>query len=148
MSATGRRAALRALGAGTCIAVMRPCAATPAAMRDEIAAFTGGAAPRDGGIRLDMPELVENGNSVPLNVEVDSPMTEREHVRRIAVFSEKNPQPQVVVFRLSPRNGRARVATRMRMADTQRLTAVAEMSDGSFRQHTVEVLVTLAACLE
>ncbi len=130
------------------LALLPPAGATPAALRAAIAAFTGGAEPREGGMRLEVPELVENGNSVPVLVTVDSPMTEAAHVRRIAVFNEKNPQPQVAVFRLGPRSGLARVGTRMRMADSQRIVAVAELSDGSFRQHSVDVIVTLAACIE
>ena len=143
-----RRGALRGLGALAAVAAVPPAGATPMAMRAAIAAFTGGTVPRDGGMVLDVPGLVENGNSVPVSVRVDSPMTEREHVRRIAVFNERNPQPQVAVFRLGPRAGRAQVATRMRMADSQRIVAVAELSDGSFRQHAVDVIVTLAACIE
>jgi sulfur-oxidizing protein SoxY len=130
------------------LALLPPAGATPAALRAAIAAFTGGAEPREGGMRLEVPELVENGNSVPVLVTVDSPMTEVAHVRRIAVFNEKNPQPQVAVFRLGPRSGVARVGTRMRMADSQRIVALAELSDGSFRQHSVDVIVTLAACIE
>ena len=147
-AATPRRHALRALGTLASLALLPPAGATPAAMREAIAAFTGGAVPIEGGLRLEVPGLVENGNSVPVSVTVDSPMTEASHVRRIAVFNERNPQPQVAVFRLGPRSGAARVGTRMRMADSQRIVAVAELSDGSFRQHAVDVIVTLAACIE
>jgi sulfur-oxidizing protein SoxY len=143
-----RRGALRAFGAIATLAVLAPAGATPTSMQEAIATFTQGAVPREGGIRLEVPELVENGNSVPVVVSVDSPMSEAAHVRRIAVFNERNPQPQVAVFRLGPRSGVARVGTRMRMADSQRLVAVAELSDGSFRQHAVQVIVTLAACIE
>jgi sulfur-oxidizing protein SoxY len=143
-----RRGALRAMASLASLALLPPAGATPAALRAAIAAFTGGAEPREGGMRLEVPELVENGNSVPVLVTVDSPMTEVAHVRRIAVFNEKNPQPQVAVFRLGPRSGVARVGTRMRMADSQRIVALAELSDGSFRQHSVDVIVTLAACIE
>ena len=143
-----RRGALRAMASLASLALLPPAGATPAALHAAIAAFTGGAEPREGGMRLEVPELVENGNSVPVLVTVDSPMTEAAHVRRIAVFNEKNPQPQVAVFRLGPRSGVARVGTRMRMADSQRIVALAELSDGSFRQHSVDVIVTLAACIE
>ncbi|RPH40655.1 MAG: SoxY-related AACIE arm protein [Burkholderiales bacterium] len=143
-----RRGALRSIVSIASLALLPPAGATPATLSAAIAAFTGGVAPTEGGMRLEVPELVENGNSVPLRVSVDSPMTEAAHVRRIAVFNEKNPQPQVAVFRLGPRSGVARVGTRMRMADSQRIVAVAELSDGSFRQHAVDVIVTLAACIE
>lgn len=143
-----RRGLLRAVGALACVAAVRPASATPAAMRAAIAAFTRGAVPREGGMTLEVPGLVENGNSVPLTVRVALAAGGAEHVRRIAVFNEKNPQPQVAVFHLGPRAGRAEVGTRMRMADSQRIVAVAELSDGSFRQHAVDVIVTLAACIE
>jgi sulfur-oxidizing protein SoxY len=113
-----------------------------------VLAFTGGVEPLPQDVTLEVAPLVENGNSVPVAVRVDSPMTAARHVRRIALFTEKNPQPQVAVFQLGPRGGRASVATRIRMADSQRVVAVAELSDGSFRRQAVDVIVTLAACIE
>jgi sulfur-oxidizing protein SoxY len=101
-----------------------------------------------GRVSVDVPPLVENGNTVPLTVSVDSPMTAADHVRTIHVFTEKNPQPEVVAFHLGPRAGRARVATRIRLADTQTVVALAELSDGSFWSARADVVVTLAACLE
>ncbi len=95
-----------------------------------------------------MPPLSENGNTVPLTVSVESPMTAADYVKAIHVFTELNPQPDVVSFRLGPRAGRARVATRIRLATTQTVVAVSELSDGSFWSDTVAVVVTLAACLE
>jgi sulfur-oxidizing protein SoxY len=91
---------------------------------------------------------VENGNTVPMTVSVDSPMTAADHVKAIHVFTEKNPQPNVVSVRLGPRAGRADIATRIRLADTQECLAIAEMSDGSFWSDSAYVVVTLAACLE
>ena len=101
-----------------------------------------------GRIRLDVPPLVENGNSVTLTVTVDSPITQADYVEAIAVFNEKNPQPHVAVFHLGPRAGRATVTTRMRLADSQQVTAIARLSDGSFWSDTADVIVTLAACVE
>jgi sulfur-oxidizing protein SoxY len=75
-------------------------------------------------------------------------MTAANHVRAIAVFNEKNPQRDVAKFTLGPRCGKAQVSTRIRLATTQQLVAVAQMSDGSFWSHTVDVIVTLAACIE
>lgn len=144
----GRRAALGTIGAFACVAVLPPARATPAAMAAAIADFTGGARPADEGVRLEVPEIVENGNSVPVTVELDLPMSGTLQVRRVALFAERNPQPRVAEFRFGPRAARARVSTRLRMADSQRLVAVAELSDGRFLQRSVDVLVTLAACIE
>lgn len=122
------------------------------AMADELVVamrgFTGGAATREGRVKLDIEPLVENGNAVPITVTVDSPMTAADHVQRIAVFNQKNPQHDVIVATLSPALAQARVATRIRLATTQQLVAVARLSDGSYWTHTVDVIVTLAACLE
>lgn len=122
--------------------------ATPAAMAEAIRKVTGGAPVRAGRVKLNLPPLIENGNSVPLAVSVDSPMTAADHVKAIHVFTEKNPLPNVVSVRLGPRAGRASIATRVRIADTQTVTAIAELSDGSFWSGAVNVVVTLSACLE
>jgi len=135
------------LGLASVLAV-RPAAATPAAMQDAIRKVVGPARVNPGRVKLDVPPLVENGNTVPLAVSVESPMTEADHVRALHVFTEKNPQPDVVSFRFGPRAGRAHVATRVRLADTQTVVAIAELSDGSFWSASVDVVVTLAACLE
>ncbi|RZJ10062.1 MAG: SoxY-related AACIE arm protein, partial [Haliea sp.] len=116
--------------------------------RAAVAAYAGGAAVRPGKVRLDMPELVDNGNVVPLTVTVDSPMTAADHVTAVAIFNEKNPQREVATFTLGPRAGKASVSTRIRLATSQQLVAVAQLSDGSFWSHTVNVIVTLAACIE
>jgi sulfur-oxidizing protein SoxY len=137
-----------ALGGAAAVLLVRPALATPEAMAGVIAEFTGEAPVLPGRVRLDLPPLVENGNSVTLGLSVDSPMTEVEHVRAIGVFNQKNPQPEVAVFRLGPRAGRAAVTTRIRLADSQRITAIAELSDGSFWSGTADVIVTLAACVE
>lgn len=122
--------------------------ATPAAMREAIGKVTGQAPVRRGRVKLDMPPLIDNGNSVSLSVEVESPMTPADHVKAIHVFTEKNPLPDVVSVFLGPRAGRARIATRVRIADTQTVTAIAELSDGSFWSDSASVVVTLSACLE
>jgi sulfur-oxidizing protein SoxY len=126
----------------------RPARATPAAMKSAINDVVKGAPVRAGRVKLDIPPLVENGNTVPLTVSVDSTMTAEQHVVSIHVFNEKNPQPNVGNFYLGPRAGRAQVATRMRLADTQTITAIAKLSDGSFWSATTDVIVTLAACTE
>ncbi len=115
---------------------------------EAIRAWTGGARVQTGRVKLDIAPLVDNGNTVPVSVSVDSPMSANDHVVAIAIFNQRNPQADVARFTLGPRAGRASVATRMRLATTQKLSAVARLSDGSYWQHTVDVIVTLAACLE
>jgi sulfur-oxidizing protein SoxY len=117
-------------------------------MEAAIKAFAAGREIRVGKVKIDISPLVENGNSASLGIEVDHPMTGDAFVKRIAVFNEKNPQPDVAVFHLNPRCGSSKVATRIRLATTQNLTAVAELSDGSLWSEKVEVIVTIAACLE
>lgn len=111
-------------------------------------AVVGNTPVRQGRVKLELPPLVENGNAVPLAITVESPMSDADHVKSIHVFTEKNPQPNVAVFHLGPRAGTATIATRMRLADTQIVVAIAAMSDGSFWRDDIEVVVTMAACLE
>lgn len=122
--------------------------ATPAAVDEAIRAITGGAQVRRGRVKLDAPALIENGNSVVLGVSVESPMTQADHVKAIHVFAPMNPLPNMVSVHLGPRSGRAQFSTRTRVADTQTLVALAQMSDGSFWSDQVNVVVTIAACLE
>lgn len=130
--------------------LLRPPAASasPEAMAEALHGFTGGAAVQAGRVAMEISPLVENGNTVPLSVVVESPMTEADHVRAIAVFNERNPQPHVITVRLGPRSGRAMLATHIRLATSQTLLAVAEFSDGSFWSDRAQVVVTLAACVE
>ena len=137
-----------AAGLGAVLIKVEPAAATPATMQRAIRQVVGEAPVRKGKVTIDVPALVENGNTVALAIEVDSPMTEQDHVKAIHVFNEKNPLPNVISARLSPRAGRARIATRFRLADTQTIVAIAELSDGSFWSASADVIVTLAACLE
>jgi sulfur-oxidizing protein SoxY len=123
-------------------------AALPPELEAAIAAFTGGAPVREGRVTLDVAQLVDNGNAVPVTVSVDSPMTAADHVVALALFNERNPQRDVFTARLGPRSGRARVSSRIRLATSQKLVAVARMRDGSCWSRTVDVIVTLAACIE
>ncbi|MES2324974.1 MAG: SoxY-related AACIE arm protein [Pseudomonadota bacterium] len=141
-----RRRKLLAIAAA--LVVARPALATTAEMKAAIAAFAGGAEPRAGRVTLDVAKLVDNGNAVPITVSVDSPMTALDHVVAIAVFNERNPNTDVVKFALGPRAGKAVVSTRIRMATSQKLVAVARMNDGSAWSATADVIVTLAACVE
>ena len=127
---------------------VREVEATPEMMTTAIRALTGGATVQTGKVKLDIPPLVENGNSVPMTVTVTSPMTSTDYVKSIHVFNEKNPQPNLGNFYLKPNAGRAQVATRVRLADSQKIIAIAKLSDGSLWSVTAEVVVTLAACTE
>jgi len=122
--------------------------ATPDMLREAIDELLGGAQARPGRVRLEIPPLVENGNTVPLTVSVESPMTEADHVTEIHIFNEKNPQPYVMAAYFGPRAGRARLATRVKLSDSQRVVAIARMSDGSFWSDSADVIVTIAACVE
>jgi sulfur-oxidizing protein SoxY len=135
-----------------CTAVV---AALPASARDwtpalqaAVHGFTGGASWREGRVTLEVAPLVENGNAVPVTVRVQSAMSATEYVRAIAIFTERNPQPEVVVFQLGAEAGRAEVSTRMRLATTQNVWAMARLADGSCWAHQLEVIVTLASCVE
>lgn len=147
---TTRRDVLIGSLAGGLVATfhMTDALATPEAMRSAIRQVVGTALVRKGRVELDVPPLVENGNTVSLVVSVDSPMTKTDYVKSIHVFNEKNPQPNVINVHLGPRAGKARISTRFRLADTQMITAIAEMSDGTFWSASAEMIVTGAACVE
>lgn len=136
------------LAAGVAIVVAGPVLATPEEMAAAIGAFSGGAAPKAGKVTLEVASLVDNGNAVPITVRVDSPMTSSDHVTAIAIFNERNPHTDVARFTLGARAGKAVVSTRIRMATSQKLVAVARTSDGSFWSGSADVIVTLAACIE
>jgi sulfur-oxidizing protein SoxY len=127
---------------------LSPAQATPDTLAAAIRRFTEGATPEQGRVRIDIAELVENGNAVPVSLTVDSAMSATDHVQRLALFTERNPQPEVAVFHLSRFSAQARVSTRMRLATSQRLVAVAQTNDGRYWQHAVDVIVTMAACVE
>lgn len=152
--ATGtRRDLMRTAGAVAAsallpVVVSRPADAMPADMQAAIARITGGARLNAGRVKIDIPPLVENGNTVPCAVTVTSPMTAADHVTAIHVVNEKNPQANVISCRFGPRAGRAALATRIRLSDTQTVVAIAELSDGTFWTDRVEVIITLGACLE
>jgi sulfur-oxidizing protein SoxY len=108
----------------------------------------GGATMRKGRVRLELPPVAENGHSVPMVVRVDSPMSGADHVRRIDLVSEKNPVPLIATFFLGPETGRAEVESRLRLNGTQRVTALAQLSDGSFWYDAVDIVVNEAACID
>jgi sulfur-oxidizing protein SoxY len=127
---------------------IRPAGATPETMRQAVRDVIGEAPVKKGKVKLDLPPLVENGNSVLCTVTVESPMTVADHVKAIHIFNEKNPQANVISVHLGPRAGRADFSTRIRLADTQTVTAIAELSDGTYWSDDIFVIVTLAACIE
>jgi sulfur-oxidizing protein SoxY len=130
------------------VAAIKSSRATPAAMAAAIKNVVGEAPIRKGKVTIDVPPLVENGNSVPVTVSVDSPMTASDHVKSIHLFNEKNPQPNVIGVHLGPRAGKAALSTRIKLADAQKIVAVAQLSDGSFWSDEADVIVTIAACVE
>ena len=130
------------------VVTLRPAEATPAMLATAIRNVVGAAVVRTGKVKLDVPPLVENGNTVPMTVSVSSPMTSDDYVKSIHVFNEKNPQPNIGNFYLGPHAGRAQISTRIRLADSQKIVAIARLSDGSFWSASADVIVTLAACTE
>jgi sulfur-oxidizing protein SoxY len=146
-SPSRRRILLVAAGVGFASFIPK-AGATEAAMVEAIRGLIGESEPQQGKVKLELPPIVENGNTVPLAVSVDNPMTEADHVESIHIFNQKNPQPYVAAFKLGSRTGNARVATRIRLADSQRVVAIARLSDGSYWSDSVDVIVTLAACTE
>ena len=144
---TRRRILWAAAGAG--LASFVPTAgAAEDTMAEAIRDLIGEAAVTPGKVKLELPSIVENGNTVPLTVSVESPMTEADHVESIHIFNQKNPQPYVAAFHLGPRAGKASVASRIRLADSQRVVAIARLADGTFWSGSADVIVTLAACTE
>jgi sulfur-oxidizing protein SoxY len=149
MDNSSRREFLAVAGGAAMLAVtLRPAEATPATMAAAIRNVVGAEPVRTGKVKLDIPPLVENGNSVPMTVSVASPMAPEDHVKSIHVFNEKNPQPNIGNFYLSPQAGRAQVSTRIRLADSQKVIAIAKLSDGTFWSASVDIVVTLAACTD
>ncbi len=109
---------------------------------------TNGAAVKQGKVTVVLPQLADNGNSVPIRITVDSPMTEADHVKSIHLYSEKNPVRNMANFYLGPRAGKAEINSRVRLAGSQKVTAVAKLSDGTFWYDTAAIVVTLSACLD
>nr|MAF49989.1 thiosulfate oxidation carrier protein SoxY [Rhodospirillaceae bacterium]MDP6429714.1 thiosulfate oxidation carrier protein SoxY [Rhodospirillales bacterium]MDP6646370.1 thiosulfate oxidation carrier protein SoxY [Rhodospirillales bacterium] len=147
-----RRQILRLLGLGAVTATAAslatggPAQATPESANKHLQKMSGTSSYKDGGIKLKLPEIAENGAVVPLTVKVDSPMTSGNYVKAIHVVADKNPNPQVATFHLTPAMGRAQVSTRLRLAKTQNIIAVAVMSDGSVHRASRKVKVTIGGC--
>jgi sulfur-oxidizing protein SoxY len=114
--------------------------------QDLIKAFTGGKPATEAKVKLDLPEIAENGNTVPMTVTIESPMTEASHVTEVLVLADGNPNAGVATFHFSPASGVAEANTRIRLAATQNIIAVAKMNDGSFVTASKQVKVTIGGC--
>jgi sulfur-oxidizing protein SoxY len=149
-SEPSRRDLVTAAGIGLGLAALPrgASAAAPPALSEFVARITEGAVPERGKIKLEIPALVENGNSVDTRIFVESPMSEADHVRWIHLIAEKNPFPDMARFHLGPRAGRAEVSTTLRFAQSQTITAVAALSNGSFVMADTDIVVTLSACID
>jgi sulfur-oxidizing protein SoxY len=145
-----RRTLLRQLGAAGLLLALSPAGtwATPEAVQQAIRQRLGEREPQPGGMTLTLPKIAETGNSVPLTVTVDSPMTSEDYALRIHVFVPGNPEPVAATYHLGPRAGKAQISTQIRLARTQTVLALAEMSDGSVRSDAASIVVTLGACVE
>ena len=149
-SEPSRRDLVAAAGIGLGLAALPrgASAAAPPALSEFVSRITEGAVPERGKITLEIPALVENGNSVDTRILVESPMSEADHVRWIHLIAEKNPFPDMARFHLGPRAGRAEVATTLRFAASQTVIAVAALSDGRFVMADADIVVTLSACID
>lgn len=136
-------AAVAALLADIRLAVAQDKAPT---YEEALKKLIGEAKPEEGKLNLDLPEIAENGNTVPFTVSIESPMTEKDHVKAVHVLSTGNPQPYVASFHLTPDSGKASVASRMRLAKTQDVVSIAELSDGRFLLGKRNVKVTIGGC--
>ncbi|MFM9937972.1 MAG: SoxY-related AACIE arm protein [Hyphomicrobiaceae bacterium] len=143
-----RRVAALSLAPAVVTLVPASARATPEEMQAAILRVTGGVEPKPGRVKIEIPPLSENGNTVPITVTVESPMTAKDHVKAIHIFNERNPQPNIISAWLGPRAGQATLQTRARLSDTQNIVAIAQLSDGSFWSQSAHVIVTLGACLE
>jgi sulfur-oxidizing protein SoxY len=145
-----RRELLALFGAGTVaamgISLAGPALADAKSTAAAIAKVTGGKSAAAGKITLDTPQIAENGSTVPISVSVDSPMTDADHVKKVHVWAEGNPNPDVASFHFTTMSGKAKVSTRIRLAKTQNIISVAEMSDGSFVMAKSEIKVTIGGC--
>lgn len=142
-----RRHALGLIGGTIAMSsIAMPVLADAASVAAKVNSLTGGASTTDDGVFLDLPEIAENGNAVKVAFEIDSPMTSDNFVKTVHVMADGNPTPDVASFNFSPANGVCMATTRMRLAKTQNIMVLAEMSDGSFRQAQAQVKVTIGGC--
>jgi sulfur-oxidizing protein SoxY len=148
LAMTSRREFLGTLALGTVAAITwsTGAAATPEAVAAEAKKLFGDKAPQNGKIKLDVPTIAENGLVVPLGFEVESPMTDKDYVKTVAIFAEGNPNPQIATFHFTPLSPKAAAAIRVRLAQTQNIVVFAEMSNGDVHVAKKEVKVTIGGC--
>lgn len=144
----GRRTVLRQLGTAAALLLLQPPGLAATQVQQAIEQRIGTRQPQPGGLTLTLPKIAETGNSVPLTVAVESPMTPASHVQRIHLFVEGNPEPVAATYHLGPRAGRAEISTRIRLARSQTVLALAEMSDGAVRSSAASIVVTQGACVD
>jgi sulfur-oxidizing protein SoxY len=142
----GRRRALQALAAGACFVIVRPASATPDELTVALRETFGERPITPGRVELTMPRLAENGNVVPVTISVDSPMTQQDHVKTLHLFASENHLPRMLEVQLGPYNGKAVVSTRVRLARSQQITAVAVMSDDTLWSAAAAVEVVASEC--
>jgi len=141
-----RRHALALIGGTVATLAAIPALGDANALAEHVKSLTGGATVAEGGITLDMPEIAENGNAVKVAFDIDSPMTDADYVRAVHIMADGNPTPEVASFFFTPANGSCAASTRMRLATTQNVIVLAEMSNGSFKQAQTTVKVTIGGC--
>jgi sulfur-oxidizing protein SoxY len=146
MNGPSRRQVLAGSAGALAIATLGVAPAHANNAQDLIKAFTGGKQATEGKVKLDLPEIAENGNTVPMTVSVESPMTDASHVTDVLVVGDGNPNGGMVTFQFSPLSGVAEANTRIRLAATQNIIAVAKMNDGSFVTASKQVKVTIGGC--
>lgn len=140
-----RRSVLAGLGAGFMLVSM-PVRADDASVAEAIEAAFGDAPRTDGRIAMTLPPVAESGNTVPLTVSIESPMTEADSVKRVMIFANRNPRPLIATMAFGPKAAKAEFSTNIRLSGTQDVIAIAEMTDGTIYQAQVRVMVTVGAC--
>lgn len=143
-----RRETLKAGAIGAVALALAPrlAYADAAAVEAEIKKLYGDKKPGTGRVKLDVPQIAENGLVVPINVEIESPMTDKDYVKSVHVFADGNPLPGIVSYMFTPQSGKASASARMRLAQTQNILCIAEMSDGKLYSATTQVKVTIGGC--
>ena len=145
-NAISRRRLLQISGAALVLLTVRPAFATPENLAVALKRAFGERRIQPGRVKIEIPQIAENGNVVPVSIDVESPMASDDYVKRIQLFSEHNPLPDIVEFELGPHNGKARVSTRIRLAKSQNVLAVATLNDETLWSAQALIEVTVSGC--